>query len=542
MKIIKEKVNGQSFSLHLIQGGSFLMGNENVLVTRNIHKVEVNDFYMAEIPVTVSLFHQFAFDVADTAEHEESISYLWLGEGIRLTEGINWQHDEKGQPRTHFDSNQPVVNVSWYEAEAFCKWLANKTGKPYRLPTEAEWEYAAKRGLTETDLPGLPKQGLDPSVLEEIAWFRGNSAYSIHPSGLKKANSFGLYDMLGNVWEWCNDWHELNYYRYSAVMNPLGRRNGIEKIYRGGGCDTTPAFANPTYRGRALPEKRFNYTGFRVALDTDGEKPKTHYHPAFISICSDCGKDNFFSNETCMVCGSVELIPLTNENPLTASQSGAMGIDMVPVQGGSFIMGKNTRNPIRNERHKVTLDGFYMGRTAVTQALWNRVMDYNPSEKKGNELPVTDINWFDAEDFIKKLSYLTGKNYRLPTEAEWEFAARGGNLSQDYNYSGSNKLNEVGRYRTKYSGWDPKPVAGLKPNELGLYDMSGNVREWCQDWFGEFSDEAQLNPKGPKTGTDRILRGGSARNNATFCNVSRRDRSTPHQFSGLNGIRLALSF
>jgi len=204
------------------------------------------------------------------------------------------------------------------------------------------------------------------------------------------------------------------------------------------------------------------------------------------------------------------------------------------------MMGKNTRNPINKERHKVTLDSYYIGKMAVTQALWNQVMDYNPSVLKGDDLPVTDINWFDAEAFTLKLSYLTGNNYRLPSEAEWEFAARGGNFSRNYRYAGSNRLHEVGIYHTKLSGWDPKPVASRKPNELVLFDMSGNVCEWCQDWYGNFSTEDQQNPKGPVIGTDRILRGGSARSNASSCKTICRDRSNPHYFKGLNGVRLAL--
>jgi formylglycine-generating enzyme required for sulfatase activity len=314
----------------------------------------------------------------------------------------------------------------------------------------------------------------------------------------------------------------------------------VEKCYRGGGFDTTPAFANPTYRGHDLPEKRFNFTGFRIALDAGESKYKANYHPAFITICADCGKENFFSNESCPECHSQELKPLKNENPLTSAQFEALAIDMVAVEGGSFMMGKNTRKPIRKAQHKVTLDGFSIGRTTVTQALWNQVMDHNPSRVKGDDLPVTDINWFDAEAFTRKLSYLTGKVYRLPTEAEWEFAARGGNYSLNFKYAGSNKLREVGWYRANNRYWNTKPVAGLKPNELGLYDMSGNVDEWCQDWYGEFTTEALLNPKGPETGTERVVRGGWTNSEAEYCELSLRSKKEPLWYRGLYGLRLAM--
>lgn len=392
MEVITETINTISFNLLPIPGGTFFMGNEEVRALHNVHKVEISDFYLAEIPVTVSLFYQFAKEVIENEKEENAGSYLWMNEGFRLTDGINWRHDEKGALRTHFDSNQPIVNVSWNEAEAFCRWLALKTGKPYRLPTEAEWEYVAKRGITDSDFPGLSRDGLSPEILDETAWYRMNSGNELPPAGQKKPNRFGVHDMLGNVWEWCNDWFGLTYYLYSATKNPLGRSDGVEKSYRGGGFDTTPAFANPTYRGHDLPEKRFNFMGFRLALDAVERKSKAHYHPAFISICADCGKENFFSNESCLECDSSELMPLKNENPLPSEQTEAMAIDMVEVKGGSFMMGKNTRKPLRKGRHQVTLDGFFLSRTPVTQALWNRVMDYNPSKVQGDDLPVTDIN------------------------------------------------------------------------------------------------------------------------------------------------------
>ncbi len=545
------------------------MGNENELATRNVHKVEIRDFYMAEIPVTVSLFYQFAKDAIENAEHKKTGSYLWLKSGFQFTEGINWQHDEKGQLRTHFDSNQPLVNVSWYEAEAFCQWLRLKTGKPYRLPTEAEWEFAAKRGLTGTDLPNLPKSGLDPATLDEIAWYRANSSSSLHPAGLKNPNMFGLYDMIGNVWEWCNDWYSPIYYRYSASLNPGGPSLGNDKIYRGGGWDATPSFCTPTYRGQDKPDKRFNFTGFRLALGALPGEETSDYHPAFIRFCSGCGQRNFFGNETCRSCNAsdfkllqpevVSSVSLNQDLTQTGKdkmrlqrgnydqshsniigQIGKVDFKMVPIEGGTFMMGKGRRTS-ELFRHMVTLDGFFMGQVPVTQALWMAVMDFNPSEITGAELPVTNINWYDAEAFTLKLAYLTGKNYRLPTEAEWEFAARGGNLSRNTRYAGSNRLSETGVFNQKRSNYGPKPVASLNPNELGLYDMSGNVLEWCKDWFNEYPDTPQVNPKGAATGTGRVQRGGYFYTSAPDCQNILRAFSNPFRQMPWYGFRLAMS-
>ncbi len=569
MEIIQETINAIAFNLLPIPGGTFLMGNENELATRNVHKVEISDFYLAEIPVTVSLFYQFAREVIENAEHVQTGSYLWLNNGFRLTEGINWQHDEKGQLRTHFDSNQPIVNVNWFEAEAFCLWLRQKTGKPYRLPTEAEWEYAAKRGLTDADIPSLPKSGFEPEILDEMAWYRRNSGSCLHPAGLKKPNRFGLHDMLGNVWEWCNDWYNPIYYRYSALLNPAGPSLGIDKIYRGGGWDTTPSFCTPTYRGQDKPDKRFNFTGFRLALDILPEKEITDFHPAFIRICSVCGQRNFFGNETCRSCDASDFKPLQPEEVASVSMDqaitqpgmetmpihrsienqdhsniftqhiGKVDFKMVSIEGGTFKMGKG-RNSNEMLRHSVTLDGFLMGQVPVTQALWMEIMDFNPSELIGAELPVTNVNWYDAEAFTLKLAWHTGNKYRLPTEAEWEFAARGGNLSRNFRYAGSNRLTETGIFNQKRRNYGPKPVANLQPNELGLYDMSGNVLEWCNDWYDNYPDTHQVNPKGPASGMNRVQRGGYFYTSASNCLIIMRANCNPLRQMTWYGFRLAM--
>ena len=156
-----------------------------------------------------------------------------------------------------------------------------------------------------------------------------------------------------------------------------------------------------------------------------------------------------------------------------------------------------------------------------------------------NQCPVERVSWDDCQEFIKKLNRLTGKNFRLPTEAEWEYAARGGNKSKGYKYSGSNDADAVAWYN-KNSGSKTQPVAQKQSNELGLYDMSGNVWEWCQDWYGKYSSRSQSNPKGANTGSDRVLRGGSWFDYARYVQVSYRHNCTPDtRFSGY-GLRLAL--
>ena len=228
--------------------------------------------------------------------------------------------------------------------------------------------------------------------------------------------------------------------------------------------------------------------------------------------------------------------------------------NMVAVEGGTFTMGSTAEqgddgDDDENPSHQVTLSSYSIGETEVTQALWKAVMETNPSQHTGDlNRPVEDVTWNDCQEFITKLNQMTGRTFRLPTEAEWEFAARGGNKCQFYKYAGGNTIDEVAwYYENSYAvGWDSPDygthaVATKSPNELGLYDMSGNVWEWCNDKYGEYTSEAQTNPTGPTTNTPyRVRRGGAWGFNAKDCRVSCRG------YNGLNdarpyiGLRLAL--
>ena len=216
---------------------------------------------------------------------------------------------------------------------------------------------------------------------------------------------------------------------------------------------------------------------------------------------------------------------------------------MMPVEGGTFQMGGTAEqgsDAYNSEKpaHSVTLSSYSIGQTEVTQALWQAVMGSNPPYNKGDNLPVVYVSWNDCQKFITKLNRLTGQKFRLPTEAEWEYAARGGKLSKGYKYSGSNTLADVAWYKDNSS--ETHPVATKLPNELGLYDMSGNVFEWCQDWDGSYSSSAQSNPMGPSSGSYRVYRGGSWDCIAVNCRVPRRGSFPPSSSLNYIGFRLAL--
>ena len=220
---------------------------------------------------------------------------------------------------------------------------------------------------------------------------------------------------------------------------------------------------------------------------------------------------------------------------------------MVYVQGGTFTMGATSVQGSDAEddekpAHSVTLSSYYIGKTEVTQELWQAVMDSNPSKFKGDRKPVEQVSWNDCQTFISKLNSLTGKNFRLPTEAEWEFAARGGIKSKGYKYSGSNTLDDVAWYYGN-SGKTTHEVGTKSPNELGLYDMSGNVQEWCNDWYGDkyYSSSPSNNPTGPSSGVSRVGRGGSWFVVASYCRSSDRGGGAPVNRNYGLGLRLCLS-
>ena len=219
--------------------------------------------------------------------------------------------------------------------------------------------------------------------------------------------------------------------------------------------------------------------------------------------------------------------------------------DMVYVSGGTFTMGGTSEqgnDAYTDEKptHSVTLSSYYICKYEVTQALWRAVMGSNPSNFKGDNLPVECVSWDDCQTFINRLNSYTGRNFRLPTEAEWEFAARGGNYSRHYKYSGSNYISNVAWYDGNSSN-RTHPVGTKQANELSLYDMSGNVWEWCSDWYGSYSSYSQSNPTGPNSGSDRVARGGSWYNGAWGCRSSHRIDYSPG--GGINslGLRLVLS-
>jgi formylglycine-generating enzyme required for sulfatase activity len=379
--------------------------------------------------------------------------------------------------------NCPVETVSWNDVQEFIRKLNAQTGKNYRLPTEAEWEFAAMGGNKSE---GFIYSG--SNNIEDVAWCDANGDTRTNEVGKKKPNELGIYDMSGNVQELCVDF-QANYTNENQT-NPNGPNNGPGHIMRGGGYNVFSAYAQSKVRNNIHPESVYSNVGLRLVLP--------NYDIKIIEP------------------------------------------EMVFVEGGTFQMGSNFGESDEKPVHSVTLKSFYMGKHEITQAQWRVVMGSNATHNNGCEnCPVVLVSWREVQEYIQELNAQTGKKYRLPTEAEWEYAAKGGKASKGFTYSGSNDIGTVAWY---YDNCENKGhvLGGKLPNELGIYDMSGNVSEWCSDWYGNYSSLNETNPKGALVGNDRVLRGGGCSDSAANCRSTNRNWGCTDCGSNFGGFRLVL--
>ena len=273
-----------------------------------------------------------------------------------------------------------------------------------------------------------------------------------------------------------------------------------------------------------------------VALSNANDVMQDNVSTSSTSSSQSATTSSGFSSTSSVSSGGNEIsIPVKN----------GITIDMVKVEAGTFMMGATSemKKPDYDEKpvRQVTLtNDYYMGKYEVTQSLWQAVMGSNPSKFKGDDLPVEQVSWNDCQEFVSKLNSMTGRMFRLPTEAEWEYAARGGKKSRGYQYSGNSKISNVAWYHGN-SARRTHSVGTKQANELGLYDMSGNVLEWCQDWYGSYVSSSQMNPTGAVSGSYHVFRGGSWSSYAWSCRSSSRNYVTPNFRNNNLGLRLVLS-
>ena len=436
---------------------------------------------------------------------------FWLGKH-EVTQA-QWQALMGNNPSQLKAADLPVERISWNDADAFCRKLtAGEAGRipadyEYRLPTEAEWEYACRAGNAGPYAnSGRP---------DDMGWSKENSEATTHPGGQKQPNAWGLHDMHGNVWEWCQDWSAD--YPGDAAIDPVGPATGVFRVIRGGSMATNAGLCRAASRGGGTPVLRYDDSrGLRVAL-------------APVILRSE---------------------PKPPEASMQAREiilPGNVKLELRRCPAGTFMMGSPTSEVVRENdevRHPVTLTKvFWLGKHEVTQAQWEALMGYNPSDFKGAALPVEQVSWNDAVSFCKKLTASEagripdGYEYRLPTEAEWEYASRAGSAGP---YGGSGRLEDMGWYDAN-SMKTTHPVGQKQQNAWGLFDMHGNVSEWCQDWSADDPAGAVADPAGPVTGEWRVFRGGSWSDIADHCRSALRNSSDPSLRGGDRGFRVALA-
>ena len=489
-KMLACKVGNVTFHLIRVDGGVFQMG-----ATKEMKE---------------------PLDVEKPA-YQVTLSTYYIGE-TEVTQGL-WKAVMESNP-SYFRGNlqRPVENVDYLDCFAFIENLNKATGLNFRLPTEAEWEFAARGGIhsKHTQFSGGKK-------LYEVGWSYSNSINSngvrcTHSVKKLKANELNIYDMTGNVKEWCSDWFAP--YTQESQTNPVGPVSGERKVFKGGGYQNKEDACRISRRHNNILTHHNKGIGMRLALTIADDTLKLipEYEP--------------------------ELTALTHKS-LTFTIGDSIHFVMKNVKGGTYCMGgtKEMSTPYDDEKptHHVTVDDFYIGETEVTQEMWKAVMGDNPSVFRGGKLPVECVSWLDCQKFIKKLNRITGKKFRLPTEAEWEFAARGGNNTFQFRFSGSDNLISVAWYKVN-SEQRTHEVKTSRGNELGLYDMSGNVWEWCQDRKMPYPKHHQKNPLGVGVSdTGYVIRGGSWDDIEKDCRSSMRNECDPMSVFSTVGFRLALS-
>lgn len=394
------------------------------------------------------------------------------------------------------DASLPVTGVTWNDAAAFCKWLTDREtasgrlpkGWVFALPSDAQWEYACRAGGPS----GVPAK------IDDKAWYQSNSGHRPHAVGTREPNALGVYDMLGNVAEWCLDWYAT--YPVDGPRDPKGPRLAMTRVHRGGSFQDGGSYMRPAGRSDNSPLFRVNDVGFRAALVPLASLP-VQDEPVLVERPKSTAR------------------PPEPDKPLRVP---SVQLDMCWIPAGTFRMGSPANEPGRDDDERqltVTLTkSFWMSRTEVTQRQYQSVMGVNPSAFKGDlNRPVEMVSWADAREFCKRLTeqersanrLAEGYAFALPTEAQWEYACRGGAAKEIDPMS-------VGGDSTGADGWTKgnsngrtRPVGTLGGNDFGLYDMLGNVWEWCRDNYGPYPDRDQIDPQGPVVGASRVVRGGA---------------------------------
>jgi formylglycine-generating enzyme required for sulfatase activity/serine/threonine protein kinase len=550
--------NSLGMTMVRIEPGEFLMGStkaqidtlmmlfpdvgyESVRVEQPQHAVKITrPFYLAAHPVTVGQFRRFVEESGYQTEAEQSAagSYDWDGEEWTLDPRKNWR-----SPGFTQEDDHPVVCVSHNDAMAFLGWLngqKEEQERGYRLPTEAEWEYACRAGTR-----GLFGADDNPETLVRTA----NVDYASRkttPVGSFAPNAWQLYDMIGNIWEWCDDWFDEEFYQSSPKENPHNTAQASGRVIRGGGWDYLPRDCRPALRSRDAPALRNGSLGFRLAAVQQSATlaAPTPTRVATPTRRAKVARDAPASSWKGSKAGEVKVVRVKDQEmrfrwcpPTPRNQ---------PFRMGSPTPEKGRRG--NEDQVEVTLTrGFWMQETEVTQGLWQAVIGttLDWSFGSGPNLPVYNVNHGEAVGFGAKLTELlrqakqlpSGWTIGLPTEAQWEYATRAGTTSRFPFGEDENQLGEHAWYSSN-SGGKPHEVKTRAPSPWGLHDMLGNVWEWCADGYAD-KLLGGVDPLGLSRASTRVYRGGSWHSLPGYCRPAIRYANAPAFRYDYIGFRVA---
>ncbi|MDE5091865.1 MAG: formylglycine-generating enzyme family protein [Trichodesmium sp. St18_bin3_1_1] len=521
--------DGINLEMVAIPGGTFTMGSpESEKGSRDRerpqHNVTVSPFFMGKYPVTQGQWRAIASRT-----------------DLKVELDLNPEPSTFKEPYQGIDRWQrPVENVNCYEAVEFCQRLSKLTGRNYRLPSEAEWEYACRAETEVLDLgkgASYPPFSCGETITGELANYDASVTYADEPKGEYReqttpvgkfsANGFGLYDMHGNVREWCGDeWHE-NYNGAPVDGSVWLDGNKNRSPLRGGSWSSGPDKSLSAYCSEInMSYSRFNNTGFRVLCSVRKTFVGSLKREG-VSFPSDLEVFHYeYTTPTVDRGGKIIKQDTKFARYFRETIAQQLELEMVAILGGTFTMGspKSEEGSYDDERpqHNVTVSPFFMGKYPVTQGQWRAIasrtdlkveLDLNPEPSAFKEpyqgidrwqRPVEAVSWYKAVEFCKRLSKLTGRNYRLPSEAEWEYACRAQRkalgLGKGESYPpfscGETITGELANYNASVTYADePKgehrkqttPVGQFSANGFGLYDMHGNVWEWCGDeWHDNY--------------------------------------------------------
>lgn len=584
-----ENVVTNSIGMQLIRIpiGEFWMGSPTGESGRwegeHRHRVGITkSFYMGLHEVTIGQFQQFVNATAyrTEAEHDKTGGFGFdISQSPirgRYDRAFNWKSTGYAQTEQH-----PVANLTWNDANAFLQWLSREESVRYRLPTEAEWEYACRAGTDTTFQQGLGSEevttignvadlslkvaGVELDADAGFTFVTTEDGYVFTaPVGSFQPNSFGLFDMTGNVCEWCSDWFQENYYLNSPAVDPQGPEDGVFRVFRGGGWQAWSRQFRSANRARFGPDFRAGFLGMRVVRE-----------------------------EVPTVTTAAAVVAPPQPTSVTASQqnfTNSLGMRFTRIAPGKFLMGTTNAKPDHEEfQHTVQITRpFYLGTYEVTVGQFRRFANetgyrttaetdqqggngyddqrksvYDPKFnwmntgfRQSDQHPVTNLTREDVDAFLQWLSNKESREYRLPTEAEWEYACRAdtpqetqgqgeANVADGAFFEGRVQLHTTdGNLAPFKDGYVyTAPVGSFAANAFGLFDMTGNVAEWCADWFdGQSYQQSSTNdPQGPAAGAERVVRGGSWRSTLPQYRRSKRDHHDPLFRSTGVGLRVAMT-